>query len=545
MRPIILTFAVLFAVLSQGKLLAEDWTASSWLDGFTVFGTVRLRPFFIANSDFNRNTNDTREFVASKIQFGIEKKFTDDTSIVIRFQDSRVWGGNPGSDTGFSTANNDSQESLDVREAYVQSDELLGPVGIKFGRQILDYGSSRQLGRTDWNNVGRSFDAAEFHWNLGIWDASLLGAVLAEEDNDGGGNSTGVGRSNSSDFTFDCNNATGICTVSANTTEELDDAYMAAFYNEIEFHPQFQLEPYYIGIYKKWIPASTSSVPGLPIPPKERSRQRDNLHTFGLRVTNLTVNGKSASPLFDYSLEAAWQTGDTGERIRAGWDLLNQTAPNGDPIYTERQIYDTFVAYADVGFRPVEFMRIGFVYDVASGDPDRTDASVATYQQLFPSNHGPMGDMDLVGSRNLVARAVELDFSLGKFGKLHLAYWHYRKHRAQDSYYGNGGSVATDGAGELESTETRSNARFGEVVDASGKIEENSVAQLSHDLFHEFNIRYGFRANGLKFDFGYGQAYALSSIRHRVDETHVRPDLRDPAFDPRSDFGYFMLTAEF
>ncbi|MCB1171357.1 MAG: alginate export family protein, partial [Leptospiraceae bacterium] len=331
----------------------------------------------------------------------------------------------------------------------------------------------------------------------------------------------------------------------SSTPRELDDAYMAAMYNEIKIHPQFQLEPYYIGIYRKWIPASTSPYPGLPIPPKARDRQRDNLHTIGLRITNKTVNGKSASPLFDYSLEGAYQTGFNGQRVQAGWDLLNLRDSNGDPIYTERQRYDAYVLYADVGYRPVEFLRIGLMADLASGDPDRTDASVATYNQLFPSNHGPMGDMDLIGSRNMIARAIRLDLSFGQYGELKLAYWNYRKHKAQDSYYDNGGNAATDEDGELLSTETSSNSRYGEVLDANGKISENSVAQLSAALFDEYNVTYAIKANGLKFAFGYGQAYARSSIRHRVDETYVRPDLREPAFDPRSDFAYFMLTAEF
>ena len=83
------------------------------------------------------------------------------------------------------------------------------------------------------------------------------------------------------------------------------------------------------------------------------------------------------------------------------------------------------------------------------------------------------------------------------------------------------------------------------MVDASGKIAANSVAQLSSQLFHEYNVTYSIEASQLKFDVGYGQAYALSSIRHRIDESFDRPDLREPAFDPRSDFGYFMVTAKF
>ena len=257
------------------------------------------------------------------------------------------------------------------------------------------------------------------------------------------------------------------------------------------------------------------------------------------------MKGKSAHPTFDYSLEGAYQTGFNGVRVQAGWDWLNQTDASGNSVYTEKQRYEAYALYADLGYKPVDYLRIGLVADLASGDANRTDVAVNTYTQLFPTNHGPMGDMDLVGSRNLIARAITLNFDLGDYGGLKLAYWHFKKHKAQDSYYNNGGGIARDGDGELSSTETRTNAKYSSVVDASGKISENSVAQLSSQLFHEYNITYSIEANQLKFDVGYGRAHALSSIRHRVDESFDRPDLRDPAFDPGSDFAYLMVTAKF
>lgn len=538
-------FFFIFLLLLPGRLQAEDWSFSDWLDDLTLFGSARFRPEIWTNQDFNRKTDDTTDLVGSKIQFGLAKKLAENTTMVLRLQDSRLWGGSPGSDTGFSTANRATEESVDVREAFIQSDELIGPFGFKMGRQILNYGSGRQLGANEWNNVGRSFDAMEFHWTWGIWNASVFGALLAEEDNDGTGNTTAVGRFNSSGFDFDCDPVTGICSVQASTVRELDDAYMAGMYNELKFHPNFQAEPYYIGVYKKWIPATTSPFPGLPIPPKARERQRDNLHTFGIRFTNKTVDGKSASSFFDYSVEVAYQTGYNGERQQARWDILDQRDPAGNPVYTERKYYDAYAAFADIGIRPVDFMRIGFMGDVASGDPDRTDMAVATYSQLFPSYHAPLGDMDLIGSRNVIARGIRLDFSLAKYGNLKLAYWHYRKHKIQDSYYDNGGRVAVNEDGDPLSTESQGNLKYSPVLDSQGKITEHTSAQLSSQLFHEYNITYGFNTAGLEFRFGYGLAHALSSVRNRVDENFNRYDLQNRAFDPRSQFGYFMLTAKF
>lgn len=531
-------------LMADVPLHAESPSTGSWLEGLTIFGNARLRPEFRSNSDFNRDTNDTPEYVGSRIQLGIDKQISKYTRVVIRIQDSRVWGSSPGSDNGFATASDLSQESLDLREGYIRSDNLLGPVGMTIGRQMLDYGSGRQIGKLGWSNVGRSFDALEFHWDLGFWKASLAGAVLAEEDSDGGGNATHVGRSNPSGISFQCNATSGLCSVRASTARELDDAYLAVFYNTFKLHPQFQFEPYYIGRFKKWIPASTSPYPGLPVPPKARDRQRDNLHTVGFRITNRTVDGKSPGPL-DYSLEAAFQTGFNGQRVQAGWDVLNLRDTSGDPLYTERQVYEAHAIYGELGYRITELLHVGVAGDLATGDPDRSDATVATYTQLYPTNHGPMGDMDLVGSRNLIARAVTLKFFLEKFGKIKLSYWHYSKHKNQDSYYGNGGAPVRDANGDLLSTESENNARFASTLNADGTIQEFSSAQLGSQLFHEYNLTYSVEVNNMDFSLGYGQAHALSSIRNRVDQVFVSADVRNPAFDPRADFAYVMLSARF
>ena len=105
--------------------------------------------------------------------------------------------------------------------------------------------------------------------------------------------------------------------------------------------------------------------------------------------------------------------------------------------------------------------------------------------------------------------------------------------------------MARDANGELLSTETRSNSRYSSVLDTSGKISENSVAQLSSQLFHEYNFTYGISVRSLKISLGYGQAYALSSIRHRVDDAFDGLALQERAFDPRSDFAYFMISGTF
>ncbi len=56
-------------------------------------------------------------------------------------------------------------DSIDLHQAYF----TLGnpsefPLTMKVGRQELSYGDERLIGAFDWNNIGRSFDAAKLRW---------------------------------------------------------------------------------------------------------------------------------------------------------------------------------------------------------------------------------------------------------------------------------------------------------------------------------------------------------------------------------------------
>jgi hypothetical protein len=92
---------------------------------------------------------------------------------------------------------------------------------------------------------------------------------------------------------------------------------------------------------------------------------------------------------FDYTVEAAFQTGDV-----RGLDLT------------------AFAAHADVGYtfdvswRP----RIALGYSFASGDSDPTDGDIETFQNLFPTNHKFYGQMDLFAWQNM--HDLELDFKI-------------------------------------------------------------------------------------------------------------------------------------
>jgi hypothetical protein len=134
---------------------AEEALPESWLDGFKWKALVRLRPESRGNFDFDKKTDDNAEYVGQKIQFGFEKDFFDDMSANVVVQDSRVWGGQPGSKTGVSTANDSTSESTDLRIGWLEM-RSLGPFDVRVGRQVFRLGEERLVGAAEWGNVGRS-----------------------------------------------------------------------------------------------------------------------------------------------------------------------------------------------------------------------------------------------------------------------------------------------------------------------------------------------------------------------------------------------------
>jgi Alginate export len=114
----------------------------------------------------------------------------------------------------------------------------------------------------------------------------------------------------------------------------------------------------------------------LPLVKSEAGTPGDeNLWTYGLRW-------KGKLPLnFDYTVEAAKQAGNLSTDTIDAWG-----------------------GYAILGYSmpkvPLE-PRISTQYDYATGDSKLKDGKVGTFDQLYPSNHGVFGLVDLLGWRNI------------------------------------------------------------------------------------------------------------------------------------------------
>ena len=76
-------------------------------------------------------------------------------SVVIQFQDSRVFGEES------NTLTDGSANQMDLHQAYLRlTASVLGlSVTVTAGRQEVVLGSERLVGAVGWSNTGRSFDA--------------------------------------------------------------------------------------------------------------------------------------------------------------------------------------------------------------------------------------------------------------------------------------------------------------------------------------------------------------------------------------------------
>lgn len=549
---------------TSGETQAPSAELPTWLDGLNIFGLVRFRPQYEGNYDFDKTTDDINEYVGSKVQVGVQKDFGEDVTAKIVIQDTRIWGGQPGSDTGLNTANDFTGESTDIREAYLRVKDLAGPVDLIAGRQILAFGDQRLVGHLDWTDVGRSFDGFRFVFNSDVFDSHLWGTVLAESDSGPAGNSTAVGSSNSSGFTTSCDSTTGVCTLNASTVQELDDSYFTGWYNTIKFGEWVHTDLYYLGRHRKWKPAfnPVSIAPNASVATEDRRQDRDNLYTFGSRITNRTIKkgGRKVAPIpLDFTFEYAYQTGETGVRVDPKWDTAQVIVPvdptlftstnnpckgsfqsGGCRLYTEKQRYDSFAYALDAGFTIADFVRIGGEYNVASGDPDRTDGASATFDNLFHTNHGFYGQADQVSWRNMIGKSANLSFFFGAYGTLKLAYWEVDKFALQDSQY------AVTGAPKSNfTTESRANARFGDITDSTGAITSTGVAFLKGHLFKEYDLTYSLKYKGIGWTFGYSRIHAGDAVGEVKGDRRNTVFSRQDKFDPTADFAYLMMTYKF
>lgn len=543
-------------VTNTVPVVKKEETLQAWSDGLKVGGLIRFRPEMKYNFDFNSKTNDNIDFTGQKIQFYIEKEFTQDIHTKITFQDARVWGGEKGTPNGVNTANDNTKQSTDVREAWLEVRNLFDiPVHLQAGRQILNYGDQRLVGGSEWSNVGRSFDGARFKFDEKYLSSHIWAMSIGEKHSDGGGNTTSMGPKNQygAIYNYPPDSKTP-CTLKLDApSQEMGDSVFTGFYNTIKPSEYFHIDLYYLGVQKKYLDTNQavalfSTNPGTP---ETRAGRTDILHTYGIRLTNKTQpKSKSLQP-FDYSLEYATQTGTTGKTIQPGWDSLNIQVDSIDPLtgttykknfYREKVVYDAHAAAATAGYT-LSNIRLGLGYEMGSGDPNRSDGSNSTFQNLFPTNHALYGMADQAGWVNMIARSVNLTFFMEKFGIFRMDYYIVNKQKQQDGWYTATGAIKPGG-----STESETNNRYNMtgVYTDRGAGNTRPAAYLGKSLFREIDVKYSVPYKSINWELGYSIAYAGDAIRNKVnDNTIGNPNALIDRFSKNAQFAYLMMSYVF
>jgi hypothetical protein len=333
------------------------------------------------------------------------------------------------------TTRGDGPESdtIDLHQAYVNLGNLREfPISLKIGRQVLSYGEERLVGASDWNNIGRTFDAAKVRLQSDWIGADVfVSRPVIPEDN-----------------RFDVDN---------------DYEWFSGVYATTTKIPKHSLDVYFFARN-----ASIQAINAEPAPQFPQPTARD-IYTLGGRLKSAPGQlGK-----WDYAVEGAYQFGNF--RPNSGSKRLDQdafaVAVQGGYTFTN--------AWA----RP----RVGFEYDFASGDSNSSDGEHGTFDNLFPTNHKFYGYMDFISLQNI--HDIRAIFQTKPWPRLSLSleghgFWLADTH---DYFYNVGGVPRTSGGYGIHSTYSNF---IGTELDLIAGYAVTRFAQLEVGFGHFFSGDY-------------------------------------------------------
>lgn len=413
-------FAGTVAITADSKTTVapkmEEANPLSFLGGALVFDVQERLRFESRENNFDFNdTVDTindDSWLLQRFRLGVAIKPVSWLKIYAQVQDSREAYSDRADFPGVSGAEGD--DAFDLRQAFIMIGAAKG-FSLTAGRQILSYGDERLIGAFDWNNIGRTFDAVKVRYAAEKWsiDAFASSVVVPER-----------GSYNQSDF--------------LNGNETHRGQIFSGLYFSTTALPFQTTDVYALHLHEntsaRYQPAAIGNT---------------DFATFGLRVKSKpgyfhheaapepVMDGKSiadgkaapapapkkpAKPLgFDYDGEFAFQTGEV-----RGLDL------------------QAFAVHAGTGytFNIPWSPRIGLEYNFASGDDNRFDGDIQTFQNLFPTNHKFYGYMDVISWQNMHSPAVSLKATPCKTVTLQVDYHAYWLASNEDNWYRANGVTA-------------------------------------------------------------------------------------------------------
>ena len=464
----------------NGKKFNKD--QKPWLNDWIRVGAYirpRLEDRYNLGFDKQNKGYISRAMQTSQIFFLVDPSpfFT----MKVTFQDSRVWGGQTpasvgdrapyftgaGSTTTPGTANTIPEQTY-LREGWFMLKKLPLDAKLQIGRQIIAYGDQRMIGGANWNTNGLSFDGARLMFETERFNIHLLGYKVQ------GSQSGPNGLLSANASTSYTDPVTGKSTV---VNPGQPNQYLVGNYDTVKFKDWFLVDLYALGVLTQktssfsgatltnpafTIPASTDS----DLYKNQWSKQKNNLWTTGFRITNRTAGNNLAanSPWsgWDWTLEAAWQSGNTGTKVIKDPSLnsalnvaIGQANGTSTPSYnllTQNQKYAGQFYVFQTGYTFFEKLRFGGQITYASGDGNRTDGSNSTFQTLpgprfgvIPYWNNVAGLSENIDTKNLISKTVNISYKTEKIGTFYASYFVNDKARTQDAWYAISG-VANIGA---------------------------------------------------------------------------------------------------
>ncbi len=340
--------------------LVNDWlrNQNSLFDSFDLGG--QFRPRFVSQTyfavpgagptavDFRANSPESEnDFLLLRTRVHLGYSPADWVTVYGEGQNSSSTGDrrnpNPQSDGPF-----------DLHQGYLKLGGTKDiPVSAKIGRQELLYGDERVVGAFDWDNVGRSFDAAKLHYEQSsFWVDAFSGRVVIPNDNE-----------------FDQAN--------------WDDWFSGVYGSTRSWVPKTEVQLYFLADN-----ASADSPKRVTTYGKGNSPR--DIYTIGSRLR--TLPGQLGG--WDFNGEFAGQFGDF------------EYAPGTPGVVNGQRLnhlaYATHVeggyTFAKIDWKP----RVALGFDYGSGDNNPSDREHNTFVNLYPTNHKFYGAMDLLSWQNLL-----------------------------------------------------------------------------------------------------------------------------------------------
>ena len=405
----ILTAAILFssalsALAGDGRAVLEkkaDANPLCFLDGKLCFDFQERFRWEIRdnNFDFNDDVNSLTDdnWFLQRARLGLAIKPVPWFKVYAQAQDSREINSDRPDFPGLLGAEGD--DSFDLRQGWFEVGNAKEfPLTLKAGRQTLIYGDERLIGASDWNNLGRTFDAVKLRWEEKAWwlDAFASSVVVPER-----------GSYNQSDF-FN-GNETG-----------REQIFSGLYFSTTAVGPQ-TTDLYVLHLHENANPRFAQNPLGdtnfFTLGLRVKSKPGAFAHTAPEPMGKGPGDGKPTPPKplgFDYDGEFAFQTGDV-----KGRDLTAFAAHVGAGC--------TF----DISWKP----RLGAEYNFASGDSDPLDREVETFQNLFPTNHKLYGYADFFSWQNIHNAALSLKAQPCKAVTAQVDYHAFWLASTDDSWY--------------------------------------------------------------------------------------------------------------